>query len=105
MVLSLQFRLGLHVRLLSRPDDTCPSIGQFPTELGFASRRLGVFIGIRRRAGRRLVTGPVETRYLTLALEATYPIDHDEGHQCQPKNDQPLSKFHGSSCLLLRRHA
>ena len=27
----------------------------------------------------------------TLALEATRPIDNDEGHQCQPQNDQPLS--------------
>ncbi|SFU58041.1 hypothetical protein SAMN04487955_104124 [Halomonas korlensis] len=100
MFLALQLGLGLDPTRFRGSNDSRPAIGKFPVDFGLSGRCFGVETRIFC-----VIRDLVETRNSALALQATHTIDHDECHQRQSQNDQPLSKFHGSSCLLLRRHA
>lgn len=100
MVLAFELGLGLHALLFRRPDDARPSIRQFPVEFRLPCRRLGIVFDVLRRRG--ILSGLVKARHAALALQATHAVDDDERHQCQSQYDQPLSKFHGSSCLFAK---
>ncbi len=94
MVLSLELGFGLHTVIIGGPDDSRPSVWQLPVDFGLAGLFLGVCI---------LILGVflhlIQAGNASLTLQATHPIYHDEGHQRQSQDDQPLSKFHGSSAF------
>ncbi len=92
MLLTLQLWLRLDRSLRCRPDDPCPSVGQFPIDFSLARRlfgvkRLAIFRILFTRTARHLV----ETRDFALALQATHTVNDDGCHQYQPEDDQPLS--------------
>src|SRR5690554_1024230 len=98
MLLALQLGLGLHLSVARRFDHSGTAVRQFPVVIEVVAAPLAFDLVV-------VIPYLVQAGHSALTFQATHTVNDDECYQCQPQNDQPFSKFHGSTCLSLGRHA